>query len=147
MNLFRLLVALVICESIGSANASDKKDVDLPEVASRTYSQNYKDMMLAACIGTAYKSDAHASGDATDTASALNEWGNYDVENSTGKTEQIIDQYMARKYNSIHGENVRLDLLKCLDMYHSKELDAQVKRYVGKPNHTYRQDHPPKAVR
>lgn len=28
----------------------------------------------------------------------------------------------------------RFDLLKCLDMYHSEELDAQVRKYVARPD-------------
>jgi len=34
---------------------------------------------------------------------------------------------------------VRFDLLKCLDLYHSKELDAQVKSLVFHPKRIYRQ--------
>jgi hypothetical protein len=31
---------------------------------------------------------------------------------------------------------------KCLALYHSKELEAQVKRFVLNPKRTYRQDNP-----
>ena len=34
---------------------------------------------------------------------------------------------------------MRFDLLKCLDLYHSKELDAQVKSLVFHPKRIYRQ--------
>jgi len=34
---------------------------------------------------------------------------------------------------------------KCLDLYHSKELDSLVKRVVINPRRTYRQDNPPSA--
>ena len=37
-------------------------------------------------------------------------------------------------------KGVRFDFLKCLDLYHSKELDAQAKRFVINPQRSYRLD-------
>ncbi|EPM76545.1 T6SS amidase immunity protein Tai4 family protein, partial [Pseudomonas syringae] len=34
-------------------------------------------------------------------------------------------------------KGIKFDLLKCLDMYHSKELDTLTKKLVTHPNHTY----------
>ena len=79
----------------------------------------------------------------------LLEWTQYDAEHSPDAIDSLLKGYLNRDYHHflVEYQGVKFGLLKCLDMYHSKELDAQVKRYVGKPNHTYRQDHPPKAVR
>ncbi len=132
MNVFRF-AAILVLTLILSLPAFG---ISTPEVASRTYSQNYKDMMLAGCIAIAYKKDPHASRDALDTASALNFWTDYDVENSTGKTEGIVDQYLAREYHTKQGSG-KLNLLKCLDMYHSQALTDQVKKYVTNPNSSY----------
>ncbi|WP_218936571.1 T6SS amidase immunity protein Tai4 family protein, partial [Priestia megaterium] len=46
-------------------------------------------------------------------------------------------------YAEIRG--VRFDLLKCLDLYHSDELDNQVERLVIDPMRTYPQDSPSSA--
>lgn len=69
-----------------------------------------------------------------------NEWTRYDIENATGVNVQIIDRYLARTYHAKEAPDVRLDLMKCLDMYHSAELDAQVKQYVDRPSATYAGD-------
>lgn len=132
-----LLVPLL---AMTCANA---KPGELPAAASRSYAQNYKDKVLAACIATAYKNDKAVQRDAAYTSSALNEWGKYDIDASTGKTEEIVNQFLSRPYHSYHGDDVRLDLLKCLDLYHSKELDLQVKKYVIKPGGSFVKDQPP----
>ncbi|WP_375234017.1 T6SS amidase immunity protein Tai4 family protein [Pseudomonas savastanoi] len=36
---------------------------------------------------------------------------------------------------------MKFDLLKCLDLYHSKELNALTKKTVVNPTHTYMQDY------
>ena len=58
-----------------------------------------------------------------------------------------MEKYLARDYHNPLVESeikgVRFDFLKCLDLYHSKELDSLVKRVVIKPKRTYRQDNPP----
>jgi len=124
----------VICSEIANAQ--------LPDAANRSYAQNYKDKVLAACIATAYKGTKDVSRDATYTASALNEWGRYDIDGSTGKMEEIISQFLSRPYHSIHSEEVHLNLLKCIDLYHSKELEAQVKLYVSNPTGSFLKDNP-----
>ena len=117
---------------------------ELPEVASRSYAQNYKDLALAYCIARAYSDDPRATADAAATAAGLEStWTNYDLEKGAGEMSKLVDSYLARTYNSIHGPQIRLDLLKCLDMYHSKELQAQVKRFVSAPTRSYKQDYQP----
>ena len=141
-----LLVGFAAC----SANASDEaKTSDSPEASSRTYAQNYRDMMLSNCIARAYEKEPSASNDANASADVMIEWTQYDAENGSKPMDELIGRYLNRDYHHflVEYQGVKFGLLKCLDMYHSKELDAQVKRYVGKPNHTYRQDHPPKVVR
>lgn len=138
-----LLLGLYSC----SANASNEaKSGDSPEAGGRTYAQNYKDMLLAGCIARAYEKEAIAFDDANSTASVLLEWTYYDAENSPEAIDKLLKHYLNRDYHHflVEYQGVKFGLLKCLDMYHSKELDAQVKQYVGKPNHTYRQDHPHK---
>lgn len=108
----------------------------------RSYAQNYKDMALAFCISKAYATSSSANADAMATADGLDQWTNYDADASTGQLEKLVHNYLARNYLSIEGENVKLNLLKCIDLYHSKELAALTKRYVQKANHSYRQDNP-----
>lgn len=114
-----------------------------PEAGARTYGQNYKDMVLATCIAYAYKGDKQAAVDAGSSVSALRDWTEYDLEKAPDAIKTLVDRYLARDYHNPLVESevqgVRFDLLKCLDLYHSKELDAQVKSLVFHPKRIYRQ--------
>ncbi|AKJ28713.1 hypothetical protein AAW51_2022 [Caldimonas brevitalea] len=130
----------------GAACAKDRA-IDSPEAAGRTYATNYKDMVLATCIATAYQNNRSAATDAGSSVSALRDWTYYDLENSPDEIMSLVNRYLARDYHNPLVEpevkGVKFDLLKCLDLYHSAELNAQVKRFVSKPNRTFRQERPP----
>ncbi|OUM04913.1 hypothetical protein BW686_24100 [Pseudomonas syringae] len=115
-----------------------------PQGMERTYEQNYKDMVLATCIANAYTGDKSTAMDAGSSVTALREWAYYDLEKSPDAVKALIDQYLARRYTNPLVESevkgVKFDLLKCLDLYHSKELNALVKEVVIQPGHTYIQD-------
>ena len=120
-----------------------------PQAGARTYAQNYKDMVLATCIANAYTNEKNAAIDAGSSVSALRDWTYYDLEKSPDAIKSLVDAYLARDYHNPLAESeikgVRFDLLKCLDLYHSQELDSLVKRVVINPKRTYRQDNPPPA--
>lgn len=109
----------------------------LPETAARTYAENYKDMMLALCFATAYKNVPNVLEAAENAASALHEWTRFDEERATGVNVKLIDRYLARTYHAKEGSKIDLSILKCIDMRHSAELEAQVQQYVDKPTATY----------
>ncbi|AVX25296.1 type VI secretion system amidase immunity protein Tai4 [Pseudomonas syringae] len=115
-----------------------------PQGMERTYAQNYRDMVLATCIANAYKGEKNTAMDAGSSVTALREWAYYDLEKSPSAVKALIDKYLARDYTNPLVESeikgVKFDLLKCLDLYHSKELNALVKEVVIKPDHTYIQD-------
>ncbi|KPX28419.1 MULTISPECIES: type VI secretion system amidase immunity protein Tai4 [Pseudomonas syringae group] len=115
-----------------------------PQGMERTYAQNYRDMVLATCIANAYKGEKSTAMDAGSSVTALREWAYYDFEKSPDAVKALIDKYLARDYTNPLVESeikgVKFDLLKCLDLYHSKELNALVKEVVIKPGHTYVQD-------
>jgi hypothetical protein len=118
-----------------------------PEVGARTYAQNYKDMVLAECLATAYKSDPTAAKDIGSSVSALRDWGYYDMEQSPDAVKDLIARYLKRDYHNLLVESeikdVRFDFLKCMDLYHSQELVDLSKKFVINPDRTYRQDNPP----
>ena len=119
-----------------------------PQAGARTYEQNYKDMVLADCIATAYRNEPKAAQDAGSSASALMDWTYFDLEQAPQAGHPLVEQFLARDYRNplveSERQGVRFDLLKCLDLYHSPELANQTKQLVINPEHTYRQDHPPK---
>lgn len=67
-------------------------------------------------------------------------WTNDDPELAAGEITKLIEKDLARQYNSIQDPGTRLDLMKCLDLYHSKDLDLLAKRVVPRAARTYRQD-------
>ena len=134
---------------ISSSSYARDDAVTSPQAGGRTYAQNYKDMVLATCIANAYKNDKDAAIDAGSSVSALRDWTYYDMEKSPDAIESLVASYLGRNYHNPLVESeikgIRFDFLKCLDMYHGKELDAQVKKLVLHPKRTYRQDNPPPA--
>lgn len=122
-----------------------------PEAGGRSYAQNYKDMVLATCIAKAYANDNKVAVDAGSSVSALRDWTYYDLEKSPDVVKSLVDRYLARDYQNPLVESevkgVRFDLLKCLDLYHSKELAVEVRRLVINPKRNYRQDNPPPRTR
>ncbi|KVC67341.1 hypothetical protein WI73_18900 [Burkholderia ubonensis] len=147
--LFLVLLAMFALMAT-TARAKDQA-ITSPQAGARTYAQNYRDMILATCIATAYKNDKDAPVDAGSSISALRDWTSYDMEKSPDAVKSLVDRYLARDYHNPLAESeikgVRFDFLKCLDLYHSKELDSLVKRLVINPGRTYRQDNASPAAR
>ncbi len=127
----------MVISSFAASKLGDKTEAD-----SRTYAQNYKDAMLAGCIARAYEKETLAYKDSRDTASLLMEWSNYDAENSLDEIDRIQNKYLNREYHDplIENKDSKFELLKCFDMYHSKELNNQVQRFVSKPKDNFRKD-------
>lgn len=135
-----LVAVFMIGWAVGSLCASDSAKIgDSPQASARTNAQNYRDMLLAGCIARAYESETSAFKDANSTADVLREWTLYDAENSPEEIDSLLTRFLSRDYRNPLAEyqGVRFGLLKCLDMYHSKDLDVQVKRFVLKPNLIY----------
>ncbi len=116
-----------------------------PEAGGRSYAQNYKDMMLATCLAQAYKG-TQAGQDLGSSVAALRDWTYFDMDKSTEPREALVKQYLGRDYTNPLVESevkgIRFDYLKCLDLYHSPELQKQVDAYVVGPEGTYRKSKP-----
>lgn len=141
MNVARALAVLGLCWSLSAAAGESTITA-----VGRTNAVNYKDRALAACISEAYKGSP-AGDDANITQSAFLEWTYYDDENGDPAVDRLVEKYLHRDYsNPVEGyAGARLDLLKCLDMYHSQELDEQIRKYVPRPN--WIGNRPPKRKR
>lgn len=142
-------ILLAACAAMPMSSWAKDDASTSPQAGDRTYAQNYKDMVLAGCIATAYKSEPDAAKDAGSSASALMDWTSFDLEEAPLAGKPLIDKFLARDYHNplVESERkgVRFEMLKCLDLYHSQELDSQVKQLVIDPDHTYRQDNPPRV--
>ncbi len=138
-----LIAVLLICFETGLANPHS------PEGPTRSYAQNYQDMILASCIARAYKNDSIAGKDANYSASVFVDWTLYDVEKSSEAIDQLINRFLARDYHNplVEYQGIQFNLLKCMDLYHSRELADQVKKFVPNPRHTFKQDYPPSSIK
>lgn len=108
---------------------------DSPEAPSRTYAQNYRDMLLATCIARGYERVPEIGRDAGATSRALFEWTRFDMEHGSDEMGAVLDRYLKRDYQHplVEYKGVRFELLKCLDMYHSADLDKLTKKWVVNP--------------
>ncbi|MGN2438293.1 type VI secretion system amidase immunity protein Tai4 [Pseudomonas syringae] len=126
---------------LAASNSFAYTPTSSPEGMYRTFEKNYKDMALATCITIAYKADVNVGIDAGSSVSAMRDWTYYDMEQSPLAVKALVEKYLARDYTNPLAESqikgIKFDLLKCLDMYHSKELDALTKKLVTHPDHTY----------
>ena len=125
----KIACALTLMAAVPAA-AKDAP-VSRSAAAQRSYLQNFKDMALSSCIAKAYASSPDAARDAVASAGGFNELTRYDAESATGKIPALVTEYLARPYASFQGPSVRLDLMKCIDMYHGPELAALARRYVA----------------
>ena len=119
MRHFLRLLAIMLTAS--AAFATDRPSS--PQSLGQSYEQNYKDMVLATCVASAYQDDKNAASDAGSSVSALRDWTNYDLEKSPDEVKALINSYLSRNYKNplVEAEvkGVRFDFLKCLDLYHS----------------------------
>lgn len=122
------MFALCFASTIAGAG---KDNVMAP---TRNNATNYKDRALAYCVAQAYK-NTPAEEDAQTTGAVFLDWTYYDLD-ANPEINALIDKYLGRDYsNPFEGyEKAKFNMLKCIDMYHSKELEQQVRKYVAHPN-------------
>ena len=119
-----LIVAVGICTlAIGNqARGQPTPKEKFTESTTSTYSQKtlLKNWALAVCLASISK-DADAKEDAAVTASAYLEFGRQPIE-AYDQLSALAERYAKRKYGgSVPGE---FNTMKCIDLFHSKELDT-----------------------
>lgn len=95
------------------------------EYSSDDYLKNYA---LSVCIAKGYNAN-EVKNDAAAAARGYNEFGSYSLAAHTA-VRKLADDYLARHYDSQSGEP--MTLAKCIDLYHSRDLDSLLKKYRGK---------------
>jgi hypothetical protein len=120
---FKLLVALAL---LAAPSSVDAKDTDVRVEYSAV--QYLKNFALSVCISDGYKSEEVVK-DSSDAAGGYLEFGGFPME-AYEEAEALGKKYLAREYKSIHGE--KLTLMKCIDLFHSKELDQLARKYNKK---------------
>jgi hypothetical protein len=124
-----VLLALGVSGAIASANQMS------PSAPSRQDASNFKDMVLAICVSKIYQKQSEASADAASSARALVEWTRYDADVAPDEIEKLVATFTKRDYQNPLGDNAsrssKFDFLKCLDLFHSRELESLTRRVVS----------------
>ncbi|HEY0491406.1 MAG TPA: T6SS amidase immunity protein Tai4 family protein [Telluria sp.] len=95
---------------------------DAPKYSQKVLLKNWA---LSRCLGQVY-SNGQAAEDANATASAYLEFGRQPIEVYEA-LNVIVDKYVNKKYSgSVHTE---FNTMKCIDLFHSKELDTFSRKY------------------
>ena len=139
----------------------DPDIVDVSPASARSYQQVFKDEVLAYCISTAYHESAEVAADALYTAAALHSWSRYELAAMLSQVPPLVSRYLERPYRAASrasdqpemgaeseqlmpqasSEQAKLQLLKCLDLYHSAELEELAQAHVIDPSRSYAEDH------
>src|ERR1700687_1089088 len=111
------LVALLLVD----AKAADVR----VEYSPRQYLKNFA---LSACISEGYKSDEVVK-DSSAVASGYLELGSLPHE-AYVEAASLGRKFLAKEYQRVSG--AKLVLMKCIDFFHSKELDRLATKYIRK---------------
>jgi hypothetical protein len=87
--------------------------------------QYLKNFALSTCIADGYKSDEVVK-DSSAAAGGYLELGRLPFE-AYEEAAALGKKFLAKDYQSISGD--KLTLMKCIDFFHSKELDQLAKKY------------------
>lgn len=71
-----------------------------PQAGARTCARNYKDMVLAECIATAYRNEPSAAMDAGSSVSALMDRTDFDLERNRDASKSLVNRFLARDYRN-----------------------------------------------
>jgi hypothetical protein len=88
----------------------------------------FKNYALSTCLSQGYKEE-QVSKDSAAAARGYLELGSFPLEAHTAAVVLGME-FLKRPYQSISGES--LTLMKCIDFYHSKELDQLARKYRHK---------------
>lgn len=95
------------------------------EYTSEQYIKNYA---LAICTAQGY-SDDEVKNDAAAAARGYLEFGDYSLAAHTA-VRTLGKEFLSRQYQSQSGQP--MTMAKCIDFYHSTELEELIQRYKGK---------------
>ena len=87
-----------------------------------------KNFALSVCISDGYKSEEVVK-DSLAAAGGYLELGGLTME-AYEEAEALAKKFLAKEYQSKHGE--KLTLMKCIDLFHNKELEQLVNKYDKK---------------
>lgn len=86
-----------------------------------------KNFALAACVAEGYASNASVAKDAVASADGYMELGSLGID-AYNEARALAEKFLAKDYPSQSGE--KLTMMKCVDLFHSRELERLAKKYA-----------------
>ncbi len=117
---FKVISIIVLVTLSGCAFVQNNQETNTSKL-------NFKNYALSTCIADGYKSKEIIS-DAAAAARGYLEFGELPLEAYTEAT-LLGRKYLKKTYKSKVG--AKLSLMKCLDFYHSKELEALYQKFCS----------------
>jgi hypothetical protein len=115
-------IALLTASLMANAGAAEPRVPYTPV-------QYLKNFALSVCLGEGFKSDADVAKEATAAAGGYLELGKFPFE-AHEEAAALAKKFLAKEYLSMHGQ--KLTVMKCIDLFHSKELDRLARKYNRK---------------
>jgi hypothetical protein len=119
------IISLIACSIALASSACYGNGTEKKHYTPIQYLKNYA---LSSCIADGYQSKEVVN-DASAGANGYKELGSLDID-AYNETSVLGRKFLAKDYLSQSGE--KLIIMKCIDFYHSKELDRLARKYVNK---------------
>ena len=120
----RLLAATFFSISVMAYAQTETATANRPATASYSQKVLLKNWAFSVCLAKVFKAQ-DAKDDANATAAAYMEFGKLPIE-SYEPLRELADRYAKRVYGgAVQG---KFDTMKCIDLMHSKELEALTSR-------------------
>ena len=123
----KILIALSVLAAPQLA-AQILEAADAPPRADYSPAQYLNNFALSACIAEGYRA-GEVKQDGSAAAGGYLELGSFPME-AYEKAAALGKTFLARDYRGKHGET--LTLMKCIDLFHSRELEELAREYGGK---------------
>jgi hypothetical protein len=121
-----LLIAVVL----GVAMASDGVRAERRRIYEYSQRTLLKNWALSVCLAKVSKDEWHRE-DANASAGAYLEFGRQPIE-AYEELRDLASKYAARTYSSSNSAEAELNTMKCIDLFHSEELNALATQWVKK---------------
>jgi hypothetical protein len=119
-------IAFVAVALLASPSMINAKDANVRvEYSPAQYLKNFA---LSVCISNGYKSDEVVK-DGLAAAGGYLELGSFPFE-AYEEADALSKRFLAKEYQGKHGD--KLILMKCIDFFHSEDLEQIVKKYGKK---------------
>jgi hypothetical protein len=119
-------IAFVAVALLASPSMINAKDANVRvEYSPAQYLKNFA---LSVCISNGYKSDEVVK-DSLAAAGGYLELGSFPFE-AYEEADALSKRFLAKEYQGKHGD--KLILMKCIDFFHSEDLEQIVKKYGKK---------------